>query len=202
VETAFTERFAILCTVLPPREVHAVGDVVTLAQQQHHHIGHMADMRSAVLEDRNGAVYWPGVLQAASSKTYLSAELVQTLKDRLKSEQTHIVLNTLTVSTSASHTKFAYQHSCCKIALETDFCSGLDNQHPHLHSFLHLLLSKAYSPQGFTVPRRSSTTSNSTTSSRLRLFHSQEQHWTHVVGYLHTLHVSSTIHQPAQQHAQ
>jgi hypothetical protein len=76
-----------------------VGDVVTLAQQQQHHIGNMADMRSPVLEDRNGAVYWPGVLQAASSKTYLSAELVQTLKDRLKSEQTHIVLNTLTVRT-------------------------------------------------------------------------------------------------------
>lgn len=57
----------------------------------------MADMRTPILEDRNGAVYWPGVLQAASSKTYLSAELVQTLKERLKSEQTHIVLNTLTV---------------------------------------------------------------------------------------------------------
>eukprot|EP00882_Tetradesmus_deserticola_P031233 GHRQ01035315.1.p1 GENE.GHRQ01035315.1~~GHRQ01035315.1.p1 ORF type:complete len:162 (+),score=55.50 GHRQ01035315.1:106-591(+) len=56
----------------------------------------MADIRSPVLDDRNGAVYWPGVLQAASSKTYLSAELVQTLKDRLKLEQTHIILNTLT----------------------------------------------------------------------------------------------------------
>jgi hypothetical protein len=81
-----------------------VGDVVTLAQQQQHQTNNMADLRVSALEDRNGAVYWPGVLQAASSKTHLPAELVQTLKDRLKSEQTHIVLNTLTVRTSASHT--------------------------------------------------------------------------------------------------
>lgn len=52
-------------------------------------------------DERDGSLHWPGVLEVAKQK-YLSADAVQLLKDRLKSEATHIVLNTLTVSTRAA----------------------------------------------------------------------------------------------------
>lgn len=59
--------------------------------------------RQVPLDERSGAPNWPGVLALAgrvAAAGYLSADEAAMLKERLKSEAPHVVLNTLTVSAS------------------------------------------------------------------------------------------------------
>jgi len=78
----------------------------------------MAAAQQQRLDDRNGSVYWPGVLHATDvvvSLSFIPADLLNSLKERLKSETAHVVLNTLTV-------KCLLQRSSC---LKTTICETL-----------------------------------------------------------------------------
>eukprot|EP00775_Hariotina_reticulata_P009069 gene9069-9239_t len=59
----------------------------------------MAAAQQQRLDDPKGSVNWPGVLHATDvvvSLNFVPADILNCLKDRLKSESAHVVLNTLT----------------------------------------------------------------------------------------------------------